>query len=250
MKGMAVKSSSIATVLSGLVLLGCSGTGQPEVTYPAYAVPEPSAMTTAGAWNVTFSDATIAFGPVYFCAAQSGSATLCETAVGDIRSITRVNLLDVEPQPLGEVDGFTGSIRSASYDYGIHWFLTENAPTPAPEAPGGHSAHFAGTASRGADRVHFTADIDLLPQFQGQRAVPSAPYLASVDEDGGRLDARMPLASWFADVDFDALFAAGKDPVVFEPNSQAYSAIVIAMIANAPPEFVFSTDDSVKRSEP
>ena len=149
------------------LLLACSGTGQPEVSYPAYAIGSSAEPFAADDWTVTLEEATVAFGPVYFCAARSGSATLCETAVGEITRITSLNALTADPQPIGTVHGFEGDVRSASYDYGVHWFLTESAPVADPAAPNGHSLHVRGTARRGADELPFVAEVDALAQYQG-----------------------------------------------------------------------------------
>ncbi|MEO7328583.1 MAG: hypothetical protein ABI193_08400, partial [Minicystis sp.] len=179
---------SVLMIAAAPALTGCSGTGQPEVAYQAFAAPIAASTITAGDWTVTLDEATLAFGPVYFCASASGSADLCETALGELTEIRAVDLLDPSPQALGEARGFTGTIRSASYDYGIHWFLTEEAPTAAGPAPGGHSARFAGQATKAGSSLRFVADVDVIPQFQGQRAVPSAAASAVIEGSDVRLD--------------------------------------------------------------
>ena len=63
-----------AFAASLLTLAGCSGTGQPEVAYQAFALPEAPGSLEAGDWTVTLDKATLAFGPVYFCASSSGSS--------------------------------------------------------------------------------------------------------------------------------------------------------------------------------
>lgn len=224
---------------------GCAGTSQPEISYEAYAVGAAPREVAAGDWTVTLERATVAFGPVHFCASATGSATLCETALAEITEITAVEALDPAPQPLGLVRGFTGTIRSASFDYGIHWFITEPQPEPAPAAPGGHSARVRGRATHEDGRVlEFTADVDVEAQFQGQRAVPSVPASATVGEEGARLDVRFDVSAWFERVDFDALDAdadADADgPVAIVPGSSAHDALVIAMSSQRPPELVWT----------
>ncbi|WP_437951500.1 hypothetical protein WME98_12230 [Sorangium sp. So ce296] len=264
----------LALALSAAPALGCAGTGQPEVSYLAVAEPAPPGEIAAGAWTVVLDEASVAFGPVQFCAAESGSATLCGTAIAELLSIVRVDLLDPGPQRLGRVRGFEGEIRSASFDYGIHWFLTEAAPVRSPEAPGGHSAHLRGRATRGADVLEFVADVDAVPQFQGQRAVPSVAAAATVGAEAVRLAVRFDVGAWVARVDFDALAeeaagngaggegaggegaggegaggegAGGEGPgdggtlrAVIAPGSRAHNALVIAMTAQSPPELVWS----------
>lgn len=222
-----------------LGLAGCSSTGQPELTFPAFAVPAGTKELVAEGVTVTLDQARLSLGPVYFCASASGSATLCETALGEIREVTRIDALAAEAQPIGEFRGFTGDIRSASYDYGIHWYLTENEPSPAPEAPGGHSAHVEGTASQGALSVRFVADVDVVAPFQGQRAVPTTKVEGTASADTAAVEVRFDVASWLSGVDWPAALAAGEDPLTIAPGSRDHDAIVIDMVSVRPPTFVF-----------
>jgi hypothetical protein len=219
--------------------LGCSGTGQPEVSFSAVAVPSGTKELQVDDVAVTLDEAVVAIGPVYFCAGASGAATLCETAQGEILDMSRVDLLATEPSPLGTFQGFTGTVRSASYDFGVHWFLTEKAPTPAPSAPGGHSAHFAGVARRGAASVRFVADVDVIAQYQGQRAVPTTPAQGRIDEGTARLEVGFDVASWFSGVELGKAIDAGEDPYVIAPGSRDHDALVIGMVSLAPPTFTF-----------
>lgn len=235
---MSLRAPAITLLLAAA---GCAGTGQPEVSYQAFAVGSDPAPFPAGAWTVTLDEATVAFGPVYFCASATGSATLCEVALAELTEVTAVDAVDPAPQPLGLIRGFAGDIRSASFDYGIHWFLTDTNPVAAPEAPGGRSARFRGRAERdGAPPLSFTADVEILPQYQGQRAVPSAPAAATVGDEGARLEVRFDPRAWVERVDFDDLAAAGVTEVTIAPGDRAHDALVIAMVAQRPPAFAWS----------
>jgi hypothetical protein len=227
-------------LLALALILGCSSTGQPEVSYEAYAVPAAPGPIPSGEFTVTLDEAVVAFGPAYFCAAASGSSTLCEAAVAELTEITAINALDPAPQALGTVDGFTGKIQSASYDFGVHWFLTENEPTPAPVAPGGHAARFVGRAVRDDITVDFVADIDVLAQFQGQRAVPTAPVSADVGEEGARLEVHIDPGAWLAGVDWEAATLSSVSPYPIAVGSPEHNAIVIAMVSTHPPVFVWT----------
>jgi len=231
---------SAALLVIAHACVACSGTGQPEVEYPAFAVATVPESIEAGDWQVTLERAEVAFGPVYFCAAASGSATLCETAVGELASVHLVDALSGEAQPLGTVRGLAGAVRSASYDYGLHWYLTESSANADPAAPGGHSAMFMGRATNGdGDALDFRAEVDVLPQYRGQRAVPTARADATVRDDvDTRLEVRFDPAAWIAGVDFDDLFAEAVDGgVVVSAGSTAHDAIAIAMVATHPAEF-------------
>jgi hypothetical protein len=222
-----------------LGLAGCSSTGQPELTLPAVAMPAGTKEFNAEGVTVTLEEARLAIGPVYFCASASGSANLCETALGEIRDVARVDGLASEAQSIGEFRGFTGDIQSASYDYGIHWYLTEKQPASAPEAPGGHSAHVEGTASQGALSVRFVADVDVVAPFQGERAVPTTKVEGTVGADSERVEVRFDVASWLSGVDWPAALASGQDPFSIAPGSRDHDAIVIDMVSVRPPTFVF-----------
>jgi hypothetical protein len=223
-----------------LACAACSGTGQPDVDYAAFAAPAaPGAISADHGWSVTLDQATVAFGPVYFCASESGSATLCQTAIGELLTTTAFDALDPTPRALGTAHGFIGKIQSASYDYGIHWFLTDDAPTPAPAAPGGHSAHFSGTAVKAGKTIHFRAEVDVVPQFQGQRAAPSQVATATITGEGEKLDIQFAVGQWFEHVDFDEA-PVGQDPYVISAGTRNHGAIVIGMTAEAPPTFVWS----------
>jgi hypothetical protein len=203
-----------------------------------------SASATFVDATLTLDEAIVAFGPAYFCAAASGSATLCETALAELTEIASIDALDPTPQLLGTVNGFTGEIRSASYDFGVHWFLTENQPTPAPAAPGGHSAVFRGRAVGADATVTFVASIDILAQFQGQRAVPTAKASAIVSETGSRLEVHVDPGAWLAGVDWQAAAASSADVYPIEIGSPEHNAIVIAMVSTHPPELLWKPPPS------
>ncbi|MDI1452121.1 hypothetical protein [Polyangium sp. 6x1] len=222
------------------VLAACgSGTGQPEVSFPAYFVSPATNEFVVDDVTVTLDEARVAFGPAYFCASDSASATLCEVAVGEIRRITTIDLLEAGQTPLGTYEGFAGDVRSVSYDHGIHWFLPEDGATASPEAPGGHSARVRGVASRAGASVRFEADIDVAPLFQGQRAVPTTKAEGTVTEATSRIEVRFDVASWFSAVDFGAAIDAGVDPFVIGSGAPDHDAVVIRMVSTHPPSFEF-----------
>ncbi|HVK66697.1 MAG TPA: hypothetical protein VM694_19570 [Polyangium sp.] len=223
-----------------LVLAGCgSGTGQPDVSFPAVFASPATNEFVVNDVTVALDEARVAFGPAYFCASASGSATLCDAAVGEIRRITTIDALAEGETPLGTYAGFAGDVRSASYDYGIHWFLPEQEATASPEAPGGHSARVRGVASRAGTSVRFEADIDVTPLFRGQRAVPTTKVEGTVTEATSRIEVQFDVASWFSAVDFGAALDAGVDPFVIGPGAQDYNGVVNRMVSTHPPAFVF-----------
>lgn len=231
-------------VLAALAL-GCTEVSQEAADYDAIALPDPEPVVTVGEWSVRLTRAEVAFGPAYFCAAASGSSTLCSSSIAEVTSVTRIDALSGAPQRLGRINGFTGTIRSASYDLGISWFDTQAEPTPAPAAPGGHSMYFEAEASRPEMSFLLTANVDVTPQYQGQTAVPTAPAEASVDSSAFRLEVHFHAARWFAELDrrhpedgatyLDAL--AAREAPAISPGSPEHNALLVGIKNLAPPEF-------------
>lgn len=182
-------------------------------------------------------EARLAFGPVYFCAASSGSATLCESAAAELRAITIVDLLDPTPQRLGDVDGLTGELRSASYDFGLTWAPAESAYSVGPGNSIGHSAALEGEARRGDDVVPFTAVLELPPQYQGQRAVPTTPAAGVVDAGIARLEVRFDAGAWASRINFDRQPAGAR--LAIAPGSSEHNAVVLGMTSIDPPLFTW-----------
>jgi len=230
-------SGPVAVLICAALALGCTESPQEAADYDAFLVPDPNPVATVGTWTVQLTRAEVAFGPVYFCAAASGSPTLCGSSIAEVATVARADALSGESQRFGTVHGFTGTIRSASYDYGITWFDTQNDPTPAEAAPGGHSMRLEGEASRAEARFAFVADVDATPQYQGQTAVPTAPVSASIDSSDFRLDVHFRAVDWFRQVDFDALQASGASDVVIAPGSPEHAALLVGIKILAPPEF-------------
>lgn len=229
-------------ILLGLVVCSssqsaCIEHAQTEVSYAAWAVPKSPPPIQAAEWTVSLRIARIAFGPTYFCAASTG-IDRCEPAQAELLTTSTINLLDPRPQPLGVARGVTGSIRSATFDFGVTWFATQAAAAVAPGNALGHSAYFEGEARRGADLVQFAAIVDLAPQFRGQHAVVSSPALGLVSERTTRLDVTIDYGDWLSQIDF-AKATAGE---VFriEPNTPAHTGIVQGMTARRPLQFQWS----------
>jgi hypothetical protein len=230
----------IAISFCAFVVSGCTGTGQPEVSFPAYFVPTASTSFAAGDITVELSEARVALGPAYFCASSSASATLCETAIGEIRNEVAIDALQVDRQMIGTYHGFVGDVRTVSYDFGIHWFLPHEHAGASVVAPSGHSALFRGTASRAGTKTGFEMRIDIVPQTRGQRAVSSAAAQGSVTEETETIEMRFDVASWLSTVDYEQMLVAGQDPYVIESGEVDHDAVVIRMVSNEPVEFVFT----------
>lgn len=230
---------NVFLISAALVLCSCTGTGQPEVSFPAYFMPSNAFSFVVDDVTIDLDEALVAFGPAYFCASASGSATLCETALGEIRSETVLDVLQSDPQPVGTYRGFVGDVRSGSYDLGIHWYMAQQEPRSTSTAVDGHSARFHGTATRAGATVGFEMLIDIVPQYRGQRGVPTVSVAGEVTEETRAVELRADIASWLSKVDYDEMFASGEDPYVIQPGMTNHDAIAIRMVSNAPVGFVF-----------
>ena len=226
----------------------CIESPQTLVAYDAVVVPQGTGSATIRGWNVTLTRADVALGPFYFCASASGSSTLCGAAVGEITSVALVDgLAFTRESPLGRVHGLSGSVESAAYDLGISWFETQESPTPAPNTPGpGHSMRLEGYAQSrqpSIEAIAFTANVDVVPQYQGQNAFPTATAVGYVTSSAFRLEVRFDPTGWLKQIDFDeiaAQLAASSDRVFhIEPGTKEHSAIVVGIKALAPIDFVW-----------
>jgi hypothetical protein len=233
---MTMKSRYRFVVLAlAVAVAGCGSTGHQEFQYPMFAQGS-TAPTTAGTWTVTVDVATIALGPIYFCATQAASMSLCPVAVSEFADVATIDALAANV-PLGTVDATPGLVQSAQYDWGITWFPRQTEATATPEAPGGHSAHLEGHATNGTTLLRFISDVDIEPTIAGTHAVQGARTESDVRSANARLDVGLTPGSWFERVDFDELAAIGADPVNIAAGTRAYDAIHLRMMAIAAPTF-------------
>jgi hypothetical protein len=230
----------IRALLCALLGAACGQTSQTEVTYPIVAHGVAPAAIQAGDWSVTLEVAEVGFGPLYLCSTAAASSDLCPAALAEYIDTATIDLLDPAAQPLGDINGVTGEIRSATWDYGVTWLATQTEATPQSGAPGGHSAHFEGSATDGVTTIRFVADVDALPLYRGTRTVQGTQVSADVTDDRVELDVDFDVAGWWSRVDIGELVDIGGDPVVVPSDSRAHSALVLQMTTNATPTFTWT----------
>lgn len=239
-------SSFAWLLMCGTVLLfvlgACGSTGQVRVNYPLLASGRSAAKGfDVGTWRVELDVARLAFGPLYLCATSAASAELCTTALSEVLTSGTVDLLADAPQEIGRVVGTSGNIRSAMYDFGITWTTTQVQATAMPLAPGGHSIHIEGRASRNGVQFRFVADVDLFPPKAGFRAVQGRRVSADVSDSQTSLLVKFDATQWWNNVDFEALAQSSSQspdvPVVLSPTSPSANAIIVALTTQAPPTF-------------
>lgn len=235
-RSLIARSVALSCVLA---LAGCIEASQEPVAYDAVVVSQGGGRDESNGWVITLSRADVALGPFYFCAAASGSSTLCASSIAEVASVSVVNALAPAAPAFGRVRGFSGNIQSVSYDFGISWFDTQTAATPAPQLPGGHSMRLEGEARKGTAIVRFTADVDVVPQYQGQNAISTASAVGSVPSSATRLEVDLEPAAWMRQVDFDAVAAkvggAGAAVFAIEPGTEEHGAVLVGLKNLAPP---------------
>ena len=257
---------------------GCAQTGGAFADVPVQARGTEAETFVRDGWEVTLEQATLGFGPVFFCATDSALSSRCEVAI--LESLDGVTLdgLDSTPQPIGSLFGTTGTVRTAFFDYGIVWLLTRPLPEAlpgVPEGPGvvrfesssyvpeGHSAQFRGTATCVEDAAtccpgaavcpaaySFSANVDVLVVNPGTPAVNGARTVQEITTDPLALAVTFDPNAWWQAVDFGRLAALddGSGEVLLGPENPDYSALVISMTANELPTFTWTSNATEPRA--
>lgn len=258
----------------GIILalcVGCGQTGGEFVDVPFSArgtAPEP--FLSEG-WEVLLSEATIGFGPIFFCTTTSPSPDRCDPAILEFRDGVTLDGLDPSEQPIGELFGTTGTINTAFYDFGITWLLT----IPLPEAlagvpggpaavpfdapnyvPGGHSGRFFGTATcvDGPEvccpdaetcptSYEFEAFVDVIPGTRGRPTINGVEAPVTITPEPASLLIGFDPNAWFRVVNYGRVAELVDDSglAALGPADPDYSAIVNAMSGNPFPTFTWST---------
>jgi hypothetical protein len=254
-----------------ILVLGCGQTGGEFVEIPFEARGTAPLAFVKGGWEVTLSQATLGFGPIYFCTTDSAISSRCEVAVLEFLDGVTLDGLDPSLQSIGTLFGTTGTIRTAFFDYGIVWLLTEPLPKALAGVPGGpavispessgyvpqgYSARFLGTAACVEDAsiccpgatscpvgYSFEANVDVLVVNPGTPAVNGVRTSQEITTDPVVLTMTFDPDAWWQTVDFARLAALddGSGEVLILPGDPDYSALIIAMTANELPTFTWST---------
>jgi hypothetical protein len=227
-------------LFTALALASCVEASQTRLQVSLVATGSAGTSVQVADTAFALSRAEVAFGPAYFCATQSADPELCAVALLELRGTVRIDALSGESQELGTLEGTSGEIRSALYDYGISWPLTRTSLAPAAAAPEGHSAVLEGIAERAGERLHFRAALDVLPRARGDAAMNAQRTRHTLSPDGDVLRVRVDPLRWLIRVRPDALFALDADgdgEVVLAPGDQPYEAMLQALQSAAPLSF-------------
>lgn len=259
-----------------LLLAACGQTQGQFVEIPFEGAGTAPETFVKDGWEVTLDNATLGFGPIYFCATASSQFERCEVAIAEYLEGTTLDGLDPSPQPIGIVNGTTGTIRTAFFDYGIVWLLTSPLPEALEGVPGGpavvrfesssyvpvgHSAQFTGTATCVADpatccpdasvcptEYAFEANVDVLVLNRGTPAVSGVETFQEITTEPRVLTVSFDPNAWWQSVNFGRLAALddGTGNVVVMPEDPDYSALVIAMTVNELPTFTWTTAEGAE----
>ena len=175
LQSLTKRSVTLLCTLIGFALLSCAEAGQSQVSVPLYAsgVELSEAIEARGGVTLTLTRAELAFGALYLCAGVS-AGDLCETARLEWLSSAVINTLDPTPQPLGELTGVSGPVRSWMYDLGLSSQLTSEEPfvLEAAERLGGSSFVLEGVAELNGVSASFSAHIKIQQSDETELGVP------------------------------------------------------------------------------
>lgn len=233
-------ASAALTLYVALSTVGCGDTGQSFLSVPVRTTGASAATFDVDGRTVSLTRAEVGFGPAYFCATAAASSDLCPAAMLELRAAVRVDVLGAEPRSMPALEGVTGTVRSASFDYGVTWLAVEQEPTGHVAELGDVAARFEGTYE-GADGTarSFRADVHLAPQLRGTQSVQGARTEATLDDRGATLTIAFDPVSWWRGVDFTELDELVGDPVLVPLDSRAHNALVVGMTATAQPTFLW-----------
>lgn len=219
-----------------LLCAACGDTGQQYLRIPVLAEGSQRDFVEVADARFTLSRAELGFGPLYLCATEGADVELCDVALGELLETVTLDGLAREQVAVGTLSATTGSVRSALYDYGISWLLTEQAPRASEGAPEGHSLVLEGAVSRAEQTLQFTARVDIAPLTAGDAAVNALATSRELSASDA-LILRVDPYRWLTRINVDKLFALDEDAdgqVTLTPDTQAYQALVLGMTNAAP----------------
>ncbi|MGB0678552.1 MAG: hypothetical protein ACPGUV_02695 [Polyangiales bacterium] len=232
--------------VAGIMLLcltvssACQDTGQTRLTVALQVAGTAARPVVQGPWQLQLTEATVALGPMYFCATVAADSDLCRAAQLELPQAVTLNALDAAPMDAGSLQGVSGTVQSTLFDYGFAWLLTTPRPIAVPGAETGRSAVMAADVTDGTRSFRVRALVDVLPLVAGSFAVRGARTTHTLVDSGDTLQVRLDPQLWWQGVDIAALAALDEAVVELTPDSTAYNALVIGMTSTALPSFTWS----------
>ena len=238
----------LTSTAAGILLsTACLDTGTAPVSLRLYVTGSDSnRFESDEGWSVTLDEAQLALGTFTLCPAANAGST-CSTAVAEWLGSTVVDALDPDEQLAGMLLGSEGIVRGFMYDLGIVSLTTNVRPLEldAARALDGNSVRITGTATLNSQTLNFEASMPIFSQGGNGIGVPVRLSSAADDvnqelADVDSLTLRFAAEDWLSNVSFDQLAAANCEQdecpatLNFEPDTQAYRAFRLAVLANAP----------------
>ena len=238
---MSLRTRSCALWLAAFALSSCGETGRDQIEIPLATRGTAAREVSVLDGRLLLSEAQVSFGPLYLCATESAESALCGTALAEQLSVLSIDALSEDTTPAPALAGTTGTVRSAFFDYGMSWLLTQAGPAWAAGLE--HSARLRFSA-RGDDgsELEVLAEIDIAPLSPGDAAVNGRKTEHTLRPRGDALTVVLDANRWLERVRIAELFALDPDGdghVVLSPESQAYEAILQGMSARFPPRFAW-----------
>jgi hypothetical protein len=249
------RQNLFVALIGAATLSACLEANQVPVSFDLHVAGHEVEPSFAGrdGWQIELERAELAFGPLYLCPGARAGA-LCEEARAEFTESVVVDLLVPDPIRAGNMVGVTGSVRSWMYDLGLPSVLTQDEPLvlDAARALGGHSLRVEGVAQRDDVRIPFVAEVAVQREPDTEQGMPlvrkggSARFRHEITAATRSLTLRFDVRPWLGDVDFATLGCDTEPgcaaPVRFERGGQAWRAVRTALVAGAPPEFIWSSD--------
>ncbi len=185
--------------------------------------------------TVELTRAELGFGPLVLCATTGADLDLCPVAQGELRTSVAIDALDPEVRDAAAIEAVTTTVRSAAYDYGRSFLLTESRVRATDGAPEGHSLVLEADVARGPMHRIVMIALDIDPQNAGDPAVRGAATEHAITLATRALVVHVDAGRWAADVDWAPFLDEESDVVVVEPGDVAYDAIAAAMTSSALP---------------
>ena len=223
--------AAFMALTSAGVTIGCGDTGEERVTFQMLAS-APAGMkdtfTNDMGWTINLESAWVVVGPVYFFSgeplfslrrildwfdpipkamAHPGHYVAGE-ALGQVLGSAKVELLAVEPEPLGSGTGVTGTYNSARV------FLSPK--------DGGASVFVKGIATKDDTEIDFKGELDVEVKLEG---LPCGIEMTAGRP--GSLVLHVDPRVWLKRVEFSKLAGPDQDGMYyFEEGSSSHSAFV------------------------
>lgn len=223
MKELAMMKKLVPLIALGC-LTACIDPSLTPVTVELVAEAQGQARFEArDGWEVELTTATLLFGPLYLCPADQ-AGDLCDIARAEFLDAATIDALATGTQPLGELAGVSGVVRSAMWEYGRSWPIA--AISVQPLSPGESSLHVVGVARRGEDELPFDLRVDIEPSRAGIVTVRAAELFDTALTEGQSVVVETRVEDWFAGVDW-TLFS--------DSEAQARQALTSALVLSARP---------------